>query len=78
MIRISSSDNPSDHRDWFLEQCEKYVFGDREPQFTHHSPHSTVLLMLRRIAQDLDRGEFLKKMEDAFREENARGTSLTN
>lgn len=74
LFRISASDNPSDHKDWFLEQCEKYVFGAQEPRLTHPIPHSTALLMLRRIAHDLDRGEFLKEMEDAFREgvENAR------
>jgi len=50
LYSIATEDSPSAHKQWFIDECDRVVFGEDEPAFPHPSPYSMMLLELRQGA----------------------------
>ena len=74
LFSIATNDDPTQHRDWFISECERFVFGSDEPHTPNPSLLSEALKLMRSVASTLDRDEVRREFALGVDEgtENAR------
>jgi hypothetical protein len=68
LTQISLTDNPLELKEYYLEECKKFIFDKEEPNILYPNEYSNALSLLRANANNLSQDEILKELAEGFDE----------